>query len=136
MRDVQVGRALLRIALVLLVVLFALGLVVRRSNATETGGPIVTASLFAANPFSLARTALASRVVEGVVLESFSAGAYRYVHVVDARGRDQWVVGLGLEARRGAYVTYPLIATSNDFQSPALGRRFERLHFVVSSFVP
>lgn len=90
-------------------------------------------------PMTLAKGVLASRAIEGVVKESVATGAYLYVRVVDGRGRSTWVVGLGLDARPGAFVSFQPLATSDGFRSPTLERRFDRLHFVAQlpdSFLP
>lgn len=123
-----------RFALVL-VVLVALVTLREAARATYRAGgaaaPIV-ARLGAESPLAFARTVLASRAVEGVVVESIPAASYRYVHLIDAEGRDTWVVGLGIGARVGDVASFQPIATSRDFESPRLGRRFTRLVFVAA----
>lgn len=115
--------------------LLAVGSVREAAHATHLSTAVsvhVAAQRAAEGPLAFARTILASRAVEGVVVESIPAASYRYVHLIDADGRDTWVVGLGIGARVGDVVSFQPIATSRDFESPRLGRRFDRLVFVAS----
>lgn len=87
-------------------------------EASSTAAP-------AASPIGqLQAPSAADREIEGIVAERLAAGRYSYLRVDDV-----WIATTGDEARVGDHVRVQGFGARTDFESPRLGRRFDRLVF-------
>ena len=69
-----------------------------------------------------------SRILTGTVQEAMSSGGYTYLKVKTGSG-DVWVAVPQAKVKKGAKVEVALQMLMENFESPTLGRKFDRLAF-------
>lgn len=97
--------------------------------AVLVGAGAVTASALAhqqTSPLSSATPHV--RDGHGRVVERLQAGSYGYLRL-DEEPRESWFVVMGTAPSIGTKLKFRTYAVANDFHSPRLKRRFERIYF-------
>jgi len=112
-------------ALPIWITMFVLGACNAARPLPEKPEPVVVDAAPASPMGGLQAPSAAEKELEGTVTERLAAGRYSYLRL----DGDAWIATSGDPAQVGQRVHVQSFGTREDFESPRLGRRFDRVVF-------